>query len=367
VHRLRRKRLLVPALAGLAAISIFGLGALLVAPALADKPADALTAPITTPVTAIPITFDRDEPERTAFGKLVFRGGLNLFGKSRHFGGFSGIALDASGTTLLAVSDAGTWMRAKLDYDGRKLKALQNVVLGPILGHDGKPLKTDAERDSEGLALATGDTRQGAAFVSFEREQRIMRYPFTATRFGPPDRAVPLPKESKRMSANRGIEAVALIRAGRLKGTIVAFSERLTDRAGNLKGWLIGGRGAGTITLRRLGGFDITDAAGLPDGGIVLLERRFRYSEGVKMRIRRIAATELKPGALIEGETLLEAHDNLNIDNMEAITATRSAAGETILTLMSDDNFSPLQRSLIMQFALPADKRVAAEPRRSAN
>ena len=155
------------------------------------------------------------------------------------------------------------------------------------------------------------------------------------------------------MDANQGLEAIALIRGGRLKGTVVAFSERLKDANGNLRGWLIGGPAAGTITLRRLGGFDITDAAGLPDGGLVLLERRFRYSEGVKMRIRRITAGELKPGKLIEGEVLLEATDRLNIDNMEAIAVHRSRTGETILTLMSDDNFSPLQRSLIMQFALP--------------
>jgi len=71
------------------------------------------------------------------------------------------------------------------------------------------------------------------------------------------------------------------------------------------------------------------------------------------MRIRRIPVAELKPGKLIEGEVLLEATDRLNIDNMEAIAVHRSRAGETILTLMSDDNYSPLQRSLIMQFALP--------------
>jgi hypothetical protein len=115
--------------------------------------------------------------------------------------------------------------------------------------------------------------------------------------------------------------------------------------------------------LKRLGGFDITDAAPLPDGGIVVLERRFRYSEGVKMRIRHIAESELKPGTLIQGDVLLEANDSLNIDNMEAITAHRAASGETVLTLMSDDNFSPLQRTLIMQFALPATKPVVAGPR----
>ena len=265
----------------------------------------------------------------------------------------------------MAVSDAGTWMRATLDYDGRKLKALGGVVLGPIYGKDGKPLAGEADRDAEGIALAAGDTRHGAAFVSFERDHRILRFPFTEKSFGPPDRTVPLPKEAARMAANRGIEAVALIRAGRLKGTLVAFSERLSDRSGNLKGWLIGARGHDAITLRRIGGFDITDAAGLPDGGLVLLERRFRYSEGVKMRIRRIAPAELRPGTLIEGDVLLEAHDNLNIDNMEAITATRTASGETVLTLMSDDNFSPLQRTLIMQFAMPGAERAETGPRRT--
>jgi hypothetical protein len=43
----------------------------------------------------------------------------------------------------------------------------------------------------------------------------------------------------------------------------------------------------------------------------------------------------------------------LNIDNMEGIAAHRAASGETILTLISDDNFSLLQRTLLMQFALP--------------
>jgi hypothetical protein len=345
-----------------ALFATFAAAAAVVAPALADKPADVLTQPISTPVSAIPITFDRDQPERKEFGKLVFRGGLNLFAKSHQFGGYSGIAIDPTGTTLLAISDAGTWMRAQLAYDGRSLKALQDVTLGPILGHDGKPLTSDNERDSEGIALASGDTRSGQAYVSFERDHRILLYPFTPKRFGPPDRAVRLPKESRAMSANQGIEAVALIRAGPLKGTIVAFSERLKDRNGNLKGWMIGGPSPRPITLLRLGGFDITDAAGLPDGGIVVLERRFRYSEGVKMRIRRITPAELKRNALIEGEVLLEATDVLNIDNMEAIAAHRSRTGETILTLMSDDNFSPLQRTLIMQFAIPEGKRVLAGP-----
>ena len=77
------------------------------------------------------------------------------------------------------------------------------------------------------------------------------------------------------------------------------------------------------------------------------------------MRVRRVAASEIKPGAVIEGEVLLEATDALNIDNMEAIGVCRRS-GETIITIMSDDNFSPLQRTLIMQFALPVGEPIAA-------
>lgn len=337
---------------------------LAMAPALADKPASVLIRVEPVAITAIPIDFDRDNPKRKEFGKLIWRGGVNLFGKSAFFGGYSALVVDASGRSLLAISDAGTWLRADLDYDGRKLKGLERATIGPILDRNGKPLGSDRARDAEGLALVQGDTTKGTAYVSFERDHRILRYPFTPDSFGPPKGALALPAEAKRMNANRGVEALAPIRTGRLKGTTVAFSERLLDRSGNLRGWLLGGQTPGAIALKSIGGFDLTDAAPLPDGGIVILERRFRYSEGVKMRIRRVSAKDLKPGALIVGEVLLEANDSYNIDNMEGIAAHRSPGGETILTLISDDNFSALQRTLVMQFVLPDGKPVLAEPAR---
>ena len=82
---------------------------------------------------------------------------------------------------------------------------------------DGKPLRDDEDRDSEGMTLVDGDTGQGTAFVSFERKHRIVRYPFTADKFGPPTGTVPLPPAAKGMDANRGIEAITMIRSGRSK------------------------------------------------------------------------------------------------------------------------------------------------------
>jgi len=52
-------------------------------------------------------------------------------------------------------------MKATLNYDGRNLKGLSDVVLGPIFGTDGKPLLNDADRDSDGMTLIDDDTKQG--------------------------------------------------------------------------------------------------------------------------------------------------------------------------------------------------------------
>ncbi len=70
------------------------------------------------------------------------------------------------------------------------------------------------------------------------------------------------------------------------------------------------------------------------------------------MRIRRIPLASIKPGALVDGKPLIVADLGYQIDNMEGIAVHRNADGETILTLVSDDNFSVLQRNLLLQFAL---------------
>jgi hypothetical protein len=85
---------------------------------------------------------------------------------------------------------------------------------------------------------------------------------------------------------------------------------------------------------------------------LLLLERSYSPVRGVAMRIRRIPLGLIKPGALVDGTPLIEADLAYQIDNMEGIGLHRNAAGETIVTLISDDNLSVLQRNLLLQFAL---------------
>src|SRR6185503_16806615 len=118
--------------------------------------------------------------------------------------------------------------------------------------------------------------------------------------------------------------------------------------------WGSGGSGeAQKFQLQDIDGFNITDAASLADGSLLVLERYFRWTEGVKMRLRHIAAREVAPGARITGRTLIEADSGFDIDNMEGLAVHRGPGGETILSLISDDNFNHfLQRTVFLQFTL---------------
>ena len=137
-----------------------------------------------------------------------------------------------------------------------------------------------------------------------------------------------------------------------LAGTLIAISERGLDRQGNIKAFLIGGPAPGDLAVKRSDDYDISDAALLAPGDILILERKFNWSSGLAVRIRRIALADVRASALVDGPALIEADLRQEIDNMEGLSVHRGADGESILTLISDDNFSLLQRTLLLQFAL---------------
>ena len=95
-----------------------------------------------------------------------------------------------------------------------------------------------------------------------------------------------------------------------------------------------------------------SDAASLPDGDLLLLERKFGWTSGLSVRLRRLRLSEIGTGALVDGSVLFEADLGYEIDNMEGLSVHRGPDGETVLTLVSDDNFSIIQRTLLLQFTL---------------
>jgi hypothetical protein len=161
-----------------------------------------------------------------------------------------------------------------------------------------------------------------------------------------------LPSEFRNLRSNKGIEGLVVIPKGLPNaGALIALAERGREEADDIPGFLLAVRPI-TFSVRRSGDFDLTDAAMTPAGDLLILERHFSYLRGVSMRIRRLLIQDIVAGAVIDGPVLIEADMGFQIDNMEGLAVHRSATGETVLTLISDDNFSALQRTLLLQFTL---------------
>lgn len=323
-----------------------------VAPAAA-KPKITELEPTPIDVIAKPIQSFARGSGTTRFGKLEFRGGLVLSSATEWFGGWSGLTVGADGRKLLAVSDAGAWLTAEIAYDGVRPAGLRAARLGPITAVNGVPLDRERDRDAESVCLIEGTLDRGTVLISFEQNMRIGRFAITERGLSRPTGYLPLPQEARRMIRNKSFEAVTVLRAGRYRGDVVAFAERHKDVRGAHTGWIWAGGKPERLSVAAKGAFDITDAAALPDGGILLLERSFGWLSGVGMRLRRIPANTIAPGALLDGETLIEADMGTEIDNMEAVAVHEGARREIVVTLMSDDNFNGyLQRTILLQFAL---------------
>lgn len=308
--------------------------------------------PWTISVSAQPIdVFSRGEPERRRFGALEFRGGLILASADENFGGISAIHVAADGAQFLALSDRGNWLRGNLTLDGDKPTGVTNAEMAHMLTAGGR---TAAERgwfDTESIA-ADGDN----IYVGVERVHRILRFDIGKGGLLAQGQLVTAPAAIRALPNNQGIEGMAFVPKGRpLGGTLIAISERGLDKDGHIRAFLIGGPAPGEFAIRRIDNFDITDAALIPGGDLLVLERRFSFLSGLSMRMRRIPLDAIKPGALVGGTVLIEAGNAHQIDNMEALAAHRNAAGETIITVISDDNFSFLQQTILLRFALIED------------
>lgn len=286
----------------------------------------------------------------TEFGKLTYLGGFEILASDRKTGGLSGVISLDDGNRLLAVTDNGHWVAATVEQtDEGAPTGLSDLRYAVLLGADGKSLRARWGHDTEALTLnATG------LYVSAERNHAVYHYEWPLLTGD--ERMLgqlALPKALDRLPGNTGIEALAAGPAGGpLDGKLIAISETTPSDEHDFLGFVLGPDGAEEFSIKRHDRFDVTDAAFLPDGDLLLMERRFNMKDLIGLRLRRLPGSDLKAGAVLDGEILLEADFNYQIDNMEALAVHQNAAGETILTLLSDNNRSLLQRTLLLRFRL---------------
>lgn len=314
----------------------------------------AVTAPVSIEVNARPIpSFEPRDRARARFGSLQYRSGLVLTSPHRGFGGLSGFRfLDDKGERFLALSDQGSWFTGVIRYSGSKMAGLDDVEAAPMLNSEGRPItEKRLWYDTESLA------RDGSlVYVGLERVNQIMRFDFAKGGIRARGEVVSTPPAVRKLPFNEGLEALVFVpkdmKGQPLAGTLIAMSEGGLDADGNLIGFLIGGPSPGQFSIKRTDKQSISDAVLLPSGELLILERKFSWFTGINIRIRSIPLRTIVSGALVDGPVLFEADLGHEVDNMEGIDAHVTAEGETVLTMVSDDNFSMLQRTLLLQFTL---------------
>ena len=283
-------------------------------------------------------------PAAMNLGLLTYRGGIALRSTDRRFGGFSGLHVSADGRQLIAVSDRGTWLRLTLRYgDGGKLSGGADARLGRLRSPRGAALR-GKNGDAEGLAVLP----DGSMIVSFERRHRMLHYPPAANPLSRIPRRFPEPPGLADGPSNGGIET--LVHVGR--GYLMAISERQRAGPRSLRGWVGVDGGWREFSYARKGGFRPTDATLLPNGDVLVLERRFFLGRGNAIRLVRVGRRTIAPGRRIGGRVIARIEAPMTVDNFEGIAARQGTGGETLIYLISDDNFSPLQRTLLMVFSL---------------
>lgn len=253
------------------------------------------------------------------------------------FGGLSGLELGPDGLSFAAISDRGTLLTGRLLRDAEgAVTAVETSGPRPIPGPDGRRLR-DSESDAEGLALDPG----GRLFISFENTHRVGSY---AAPEGPAS-WLPRADAFRRLQTNSSLEALAIDAEGRL----YTLPERSGRRGRPFPVWRFDGSDwEQAFTLPRDGDFLPTGADFGPDGKLYLLERDFKGLFGFRSRVSRF---EIGPDGPGPRELLLETSAPWH-DNLEGIAVWADATGAIRLTMISDDNFNPLQRTELVDYRL---------------
>lgn len=268
-------------------------------------------------------------PRAVQVGEFVWHG------SGEHFGGFSGLELTEDGLGFVALSDSGALMYGRLQRDpSGAVIGVAEAAFAHLHSAEGDEYDKYSG-DSEGLALAP----DGSILVSFERDHRIERFRL------PEAVALPVPgaPEFAELGRNAGIEALAIA----ADGALIAIPERsgAVDRPfpvySNAGGeWHVAGQ------IRRDGLWLPVGADIGPDGQLYLLERDFIPLVGFMSRVRRITLV----GEGVAADHILLVTQAGQHDNLEGLAAWRDAAGAIRLTMISDDNFLPLQVSQFVDY-----------------
>lgn len=265
-------------------------------------------------------------------------GGAGLLGsytirpEDARLGGLSAVEITGRGRVFTALSDRGMLFRGEITRDAAgQVTALALSPPEELAGRGGERGQR-GDRDSEGLAI----TPDGQHFISYEGDHRVEHY-----RPGGGTILPPAPGFAG-LEANGSLEALAVDADGTLY-TLPEISHGATIpvfRYANGR-WLDGG------SLPRDGRFRPV-GADILDGGFYLLERDFSLLFGFANQIRRFDLS----GSGLSGGTVVWQSSHGAFSNLEGVSVWRDGHGRLIASMVSDDNFSPLLPTSLVEVIL---------------
>lgn len=276
--------------------------------------------------------------------------------RSRHaaFGGYSALLSIGPGR-LVAFSDRG--YSVEFPEPGTPPFPSRFGSTQP----DSESLKNNRDVES-----ATRDPETGTIWLAQEGRDAVTRY--DANRIRQRFQKIP---EWQGWPNNSGPEALVRLRDGRF----IVLCECRTSWLGASQhpafvysGDPADGAKGSAFTFAGVNGFRPTDAAQLPDGRVLILERRLVWPMPARFAIRLVLADpdSIRSGAVWQGQELGAIAAPWPVDNYEGLAIERQADGSLVAWIISDENSAVSQRALLLKVAIDEGalprKQKAPEP-----
>lgn len=286
-----------------------------------------------------PVLLDAGNHLRNRLGPLRFVGGWQLTSSARAFGGLS--ALDVNGQNVTAVSDIGAIVRFRIGRFG----TVSNARIDPIPAGCGN-VTEKFDTDSESLAH---DATRAQWWIGFEWRNVICR---VSSDLATGER-VTAPRTMAGWPRKYGPETLVQLNDGRF----LAIEEGQPGTATPRRVLIFNGDPADPATPVALlsyappVGFNPTDGAQLPDGRLLILNRRFALASLFTAKLVIINPAAMQPGSTMTGRVIATFESPVITDNFEGLSVTVEN-GQPMLWIVSDDNYMRWQRTLLLKFAL---------------
>ncbi|MEM6603260.1 MAG: esterase-like activity of phytase family protein [Pseudomonadota bacterium] len=283
--------------------------------------------------------------------RMDILGVIKLDSDDEDFGGLSAALISSDQKRFYALTDRARLITFSPVMKDHVLTCVKGATIRPLRGKSTRPL-IGHYGDSEGMSFFAQD--EDKILVSFERAPRVVEYRVNEKELRPHIHFAKF--EKKELPYNKSYETVRMISDTQ----IMAFTEDYPEDGEAITGYVLNVEKDifQTISLKKSNDHLLTDIGILNNGDFITLERTFSFLMGVSIQMRHIKREDMLSGKKpADGDIVFQMTTSEGADNMEAIAITPHQDGNFIY-IVSDDNFTSLQNTIIVSLFYPLKRPV---------